>query len=145
MFLTSRSVRIPLCTALIAATLLVYGCGPLIVTREQTQDPRRIDREVPYLKAHTADGALYVLHNWSADSTHIRGNGVLLDANRDTIKQGAFDVPSSSIALFETDATSRGLSTTGWALIGEVLFLATLDFVAFSTSGSHSSYFGSHF
>lgn len=51
------------------------------------------------------NGQLYVLSSWhvNSDKQSIQGKGVLLDVNRQFIRQGACDIALDSVALLETN------------------------------------------
>lgn len=85
---------------------LVAGCGRQ-VTRSLVPPEAldTLDDESPFLKAHLANGNVYVLSNWRVDSssTAISGSGELLDVNRVEIASGDFSLPADSVVLFETN------------------------------------------
>lgn len=68
-------------------------------------DVGSLDGESPFLKAHLADGGVYVLSAWrvDSDSSTIVGTGQLYDANREQVDSGAMRVAVDSVALFETN------------------------------------------
>jgi hypothetical protein len=61
---------------------------------------------VPFLKAHMKDGSVYILSDtWTQDTItgNITGNGKHFDFNRRLMKEGVFEIPYDSLALFETN------------------------------------------
>ncbi len=65
----------------------------------------------PFLKVHMHNGNTYVLSAWAMDSTRqfVSGQGALFNANRDTLRQGQFQIGVDSVAVFETNV----LKTSG--------------------------------
>jgi hypothetical protein len=59
----------------------------------------------PFIKAHMKNNNVYVLKSWALDSTrkHTIGEGVLFNANRDTLQKGKFQIDLDSVAIFETN------------------------------------------
>jgi hypothetical protein len=78
-----------------------------------------LDLGAPFLKAHTADGGVYVLANWRVDPDRrlVSGEGVRYDAERRPRETGAFEIPFDRIAVAETNRPERvvrtGLVTVG--------------------------------
>ena len=58
-----------------------------------------------FLKAHMRDGSLAVFGTAEIDSEDrsVRGEGTLLDVNRDTLTTGSLVIPLDSVALFESN------------------------------------------
>ncbi|HZK76642.1 MAG TPA: hypothetical protein VFD13_07015, partial [Candidatus Kapabacteria bacterium] len=99
------------------------SCGPTKVIRTQSTSPKLIPPDAEYLKAYTPDGDLYILHNWHVDSNRVRGVGVRLDKNRDTMEQREFDLNAQQISLFETNTNALSMAGSGMAitLIGHII------------------------
>ncbi len=85
---------------------VVAGCGRAITRSLVPPDEiRTLDSNSPFLKAHLANGNVYVLSQWRVDSTStaIVGTGSLLDASRVELGSGEFRLPADSVVLFETN------------------------------------------
>lgn len=78
-----------------------------------------LDERSPYLKAHRADGGVYVLSEWRVDSlgSAIAGSGTLLDADRNLVASGDFQLAADSIVLFETNVESRSGAATALTIM----------------------------
>lgn len=90
----------------LVALALLAGCGRKIARRlVPPEDISTLDAKSPFLKAHLANGNVYVLSGWRVDSTStaILGSGALLDVNRMEIAAGDFRLPADSVVLFETN------------------------------------------
>ena len=106
--------------ALIGVILLVGACAKRL---ERTLVPPEaaatLDGASPFLKAHRADGGVWVLSEWQIDSTRsaVTGNGELLDARRERVRGGSFDIPLDSVALFETNRVERSMANTALLVV----------------------------
>jgi hypothetical protein len=94
--------------ALVALALLAcaVGCAKKLTrTLVAPTAAATLDSRSPFLKAHRADGGVWILSAWSLDSSRgaIDGTGTLLDASRTVVSSGAFSVPADSVVLFETN------------------------------------------
>ncbi len=99
------------------SALVGLSCGPSKVTRTQSTSPNFIPTDAEYLKAYTPLGDLYILHNWHVDSGRVRGVGVRLDKNRDTLEQREFDISASDVSLFETNTNGISSAGSGMAIV----------------------------
>lgn len=63
-------------------------------------------KEKPFVKLHLRDGGVYIFKEWTADSSRIKGNGFLLNAQRDTISSGSFEVPLNDFVIAESNVIS---------------------------------------
>lgn len=80
------------------------GCAHRIQRSLVTPGGATPDTLSPYLKAHLRGGHVYVLASWRFESGgSVRGSGVLLGPNRDTVAVGEVLLPRDSVALFETN------------------------------------------
>jgi hypothetical protein len=94
--------RLVLLVVLVSAA----ACGKKVVrTLVPPSQVRTLDSRSPFLKAHRADGGVYVLSSWRVDSAGaaIVGRGTLFDANRARLDSGEFRIPPDSVVLFETN------------------------------------------
>lgn len=92
--------------AVLVAAVLQGGCIHTLERRfARPQSTSSLDHSSKFLKAHMQDGELYVLQDWSVDGIHgvVRGTGAHYDVRRDLLGRGAFAVPISKVALFETN------------------------------------------
>jgi hypothetical protein len=96
-------------------TLVVLLCGVLAspgcvqkLTREITppEDVAELDVKSSFLKAHMADGQVYVLSDWRVEDDTVRGTGDLRDMHRRVVATEEFAFPVDSVALFETNRRS---------------------------------------
>jgi hypothetical protein len=87
--------------------LAVLACAPKVVRRSlhDPADLAALDQNSPYLKAHLPDGGLYILSDWRVDESarRLAGAGVFLDARRDTLDRGLFDLAVDEVAIFESN------------------------------------------
>jgi hypothetical protein len=74
------------------------------------------------------DGRVYVLSEWVVDeqAQQVRGNGVLLGANRAPLEQGPLTVRISEVALFETNVVKQSRTVTALAVITGISAAVTL-------------------
>lgn len=72
------------------------------------------DPTAPFLKAHLADGGLYVLQDWRIDQAagEVRGIGLQYDSHRTLVARGPLRVPLADVVLFETNEP-RGVFRAG--------------------------------
>lgn len=91
-----------------------------------------VDREAAFLKAHMKDGRVYVLKSWSQEVVQgaLRGEGTLYDTDRASIGQGAFQIPLSDVALFETNSLHQSPSVLVLAVVTGVSLAATAFCIA---------------
>ncbi len=97
-------------TLVLAGLLAILaGCGRQVErSMVPPSDFATLDSESPFLKAHLANGGVYVFYSWGIDSTGaaIQGAGTLLDVNREVVTGGEFRLPADSVVLFETNVES---------------------------------------
>jgi len=98
------------------AAFVASSCGPTKIVRKQYTSTNFLPDSAEYLKAYTPEGDLYILHNWHVDSNRVRGIGVRLDKNRDTVEQREFDLSAQEVALFETNTNAISLAGSGMAI-----------------------------
>lgn len=102
--------------------LLNSGCGDRI--SRQIYKPEQIPKlsnlkEKPFVKLHLKDGGVYILKQWTSDSSSIKGNGFLLNALRDTVSSGNFEVPLTDFVLAESNIISDKQGQAAlWILTG---------------------------
>ncbi len=125
--LPAKRCTLTLSSALIAFLISVISCKAPQFTREQrtVQELSAIHPSNKYIKAHMRDGKVYVLYNWSFDSSanSMNGYGSLLDINRRTLEMRGdlkkaevteavmpFNIQLSDIALIETNDPGRSLA-----------------------------------
>ena len=65
----------------------------------------QLDASAPFVKCHTADGAVYVLSSWKVDveAEEITGRGILYNPDRLRMAERRFTVPFAEVALLETN------------------------------------------
>ena len=111
------------CLVLVGVILLAGGCAKKL-DRELVppEAAATLDGGSPFLKAHRIDGGVWILSEWQVDSTRsaVGGNGVLLDARRVEVEQGAFDIPLDSVALFETNRPERSSASVALMVVAGV-------------------------
>ena len=98
------------------AALVGLSCGPRKIVRNQYTEAKFVPPDAEFLKAYTPEGDLYILHNWRIDSNRVRGIGVRLDKNRDTIEQREFDIAASNVSLFETNTNTISFAGSGMVI-----------------------------
>ena len=83
----------------------------------------------PYLKAHMRNGDVYVLQAWALDESRqlVRGEGVLLNAQRDTLESGALGVALDSVAIFETNVIKTSGTVTALTVFTAVTAAFTIN------------------
>jgi len=104
---------------LIASLLLVCGC--VAVLKREVKPPGKVlttDQRSPFLKAHLLDGRLAILERWSLDpepkrrvswkpietaGVTLHGQGRMLDAWREPVREGVLSFPLDSVAVFESN------------------------------------------
>ena len=79
-----------------------------------------LEEDSPYLKAHMLNGEVYVLYdrNIDTDGRTIRGSGLQLGVNRDTLNQGNFICPSSVQVNFPSPTPRLTLLPSRWSSEG---------------------------
>ena len=114
---------------LIAAALGASGCAHSLVRRfASPAEVGSLDRKSPYLKVHALDGSVYLLSQWSVDSTSktVSGFGRLMDANRAIVgSEQSFTVPIDSVSLFETNVTRTHPAVTAMAIVTGISVVVT--------------------
>jgi hypothetical protein len=82
----------------------------------------------PYMKVHMRNGNVYVLGNWSTDSSRrsIEGYGTLFSAERDTLDQGKFRIGIDSVAIFETNVLKPSYAGTALTVFAGVTAAVTV-------------------
>ena len=117
------------CSLLALAPVLVAACAPTRVRRAivPPSQASTLDHKSPYLKAHLRTGYVYVLDSWAVDSsgTLVTGHGSLLTPNRAVEKEGQFQLPVDSVALFETNLLQRSGSVAALAVMTGVTAAVT--------------------
>jgi hypothetical protein len=121
-------------TALVAvgAVVAVGGCVTRL-ERQLTHDVRTVDADAPYLKAHMANGDVYMLTSWSVTTTEplaVVGTGQLMGVDRRVVKDGTFRVPVSEVSLFETNVVSTSPSVAALAVVSVVSVVLTAACIA---------------
>ena len=107
----------------ILSLALALGCIHRVERRIVPADQAAtLDGKSAYLKAHLKNGYVYLLTGWHADSGGrvISGTGQLLDANRAIVSRGAFQFPSDSVALFETNVIKQSPATSALTIMAGV-------------------------
>ncbi len=99
-----RPYRDLLCWAILLTFTFLHGCGHML-KRKLTAPAQfqSLDTNSPFLKAHMHDGRVYILSSWKVDSEKVTGQGVVLNANRETLETGELTIPIGSVAIFETN------------------------------------------
>jgi hypothetical protein len=96
---------------LLLLALALSGCHATLWQARFTAPERhaQLDREAPFLKAHTPSGQVYVLGSWRVDegARRLQGEGLLYDAERRVVLKGKLSVPLDEIALLETNRPER--------------------------------------
>lgn len=131
--LTGNGTRICTLLAVAGAASFVAACGmpTWSSSLHEPSGPSPVSDSGRWLKVHGFQGELYVLESWQVPDAigPVTGSGVLFDADREVLDQGAFTISRDSIALLETN--DRELVST-FALSGLSVFttLATAATVA---------------
>jgi hypothetical protein len=118
----------------VASLLTSAGCAPTRVRRTivSPSEATTLDRRSAYLKAHLRTGYAYVLNTWGIDSsgTVISGRGVLLTPGRTVEREGEFQLPVDSVALFETNVLERSGAVVPLAVMTGVTAAVTAVCIA---------------
>ena len=96
------------CALSVVALSIVAGAGGGCSTKWQARfaAPRHaaaLEAHAPFIKAHLADGSVYVLQRWRIASGHLFGEGILYDADRRVRREGSHDVALARVVLLETN------------------------------------------
>ena len=108
---------------LLCATFLLLGsCNNTQKVKRQLIEPDRLlstPQADSFLKAHLHGGRLIVYNDWAlySNEREVRGRGVELGLNRDTIQSGELTVHLDSVAIFETNVLERSPAVTTLAVI----------------------------
>jgi hypothetical protein len=96
---------------LLTLVLALAGCHATMWQARFTEPEHhaQLDREAPFLKAHTPSGRVYVLGSWQVDegARRLHGEGLLYDAERRVVLKGRLSVPLGEVALLETNRPER--------------------------------------
>ncbi len=118
----------------LALGLALLACAPSRVRRTMVPPSQAstLDQKSPYLKAHLRTGYVYVLGSWKVDSsgTLVTGRGSLLNPNRALVKEGEFQLPVDSVALFETNLLHQGGAVTALSVMTGVTAAVTAVCIA---------------
>ncbi len=81
----------------------------------------------PFLKVHMQNGNTYVLQDWEMDAArqHVIGKGTLFNTNRDTLRQGQFQVGIDSVAIFETNVIKTSGTATALTVFTGITAVVT--------------------
>jgi hypothetical protein len=107
---TSRRAYPVIIAVILVLALAINGTACFSIQKRALVQPAAIatveGASSPFLKAHMRNGQLYVLHNWTPETSRglVVGTGELLDLNRQCLETGDFCVPIDSVALFETNS-----------------------------------------
>jgi len=123
--MTRLQIRIgALCWLLLLTFLLNMGCAlkvqkRALIASEDYRSLASLDGRPPVLKAHLADGGLYILDEWTVDEATrtVHGRGALLDARRDTVASGPLDVAVDSVAIFESNVLQNSQALAPLAVL----------------------------
>jgi len=87
-----------------------------------------LDSRSPFLKVHIQNGQVYVLSEWSVDSEArlVKGRGVLLSVNRDTLNSDNFIIAIDSVAIFETNIVEESSAATALTIITGISVAVTI-------------------
>ncbi len=112
--------------SLLTVAIGIVACAPQIARRSLVppQDvlpwsAATLDSLRPVLKAHHHDGSVHVLDTWTIDEQRrqIQGQGVYLDARRDTLPGASFVLDVDTVALFESNVLTRSPAIAGLTAI----------------------------
>lgn len=100
---------------LFALLLVLLVTAPASCARKVTRtlispaDIATFDGRSPFLKAHAADGRVWVLSDWQVEpgGNAITGTGSVLDSNRNAIRSGTIRLPTDSVVLFESNVVQH--------------------------------------
>jgi hypothetical protein len=101
---------------LVTLAIGMVACAPHVAHRSLIAPPdllpwsqTTLDARPPVLKAHHRDGSVHVFDTWTVDEERrqVRGDGICLDARRDTIPGAFFVLDIDSVALFESNVLTR--------------------------------------
>jgi hypothetical protein len=120
--------------ACLCLLVCLTSCSASYVVRRSGPRLADIDGQAPVIKLHLADGSVYILSSWQivGHSASIHGTGRWFGPDRLPAphQPQVFDVPLSSVVIFETNSSrthnSRlmwGLGTTYAVLVGAALVL----------------------
>ena len=86
----------------------------------------------PFLKVHMNNGNMYVLQDWSTDPTlqNVVGRGAMFNANRDTLRQGQFQIGLDSVAIFETNSLKTSGTVTALTVFTGITAAVTIACIA---------------
>ena len=112
----------------------LVACAPARVRRTLVPSSQisTLDKKSPYLKAHLRSGYVYILDSWEVDSAGatVTGKGSLLTPNRSVERQGDFEIPADSVALFETNVLQRGGAVAGLSVLTGITAAVTVACIA---------------
>ncbi len=120
----------------------VASCFANYTLRRSGPQLADIDERAPVLKLHQADGSVFIMTKWEVRrgaSASIHGLGRWVGPERLPASQQVFDVPLSSVVLFETNSLECESSSfmRGLAGVQTVVYALGLAFVLAFTSGSN--------
>jgi hypothetical protein len=127
-----------LCALWLSASLLGQGCTSTY-WRARFFAPTESDQleyvREPFVKVHTHDGQVYVLRRWKLDSAGevLSGSGLRYDVDRRLMGDGQFQIPSSQIALAETNEPET-LSHSPFVVLGVLTGLSAVVTIACVTN-----------
>ena len=109
--------------------LVLSGCARTLERRlVQPDESSTLDAQSPFLKVHGRDGRTWVLSNWSVDESArlVLGTGRLLDAHRQSIETGRFEIPLDGVVLFETNVARTHGSVAALAVLTGISVAITI-------------------
>lgn len=127
----------------LAALLGLVSCTAPYWERRSGPRFADIDAQATVIKLHLPNGEAYVLSSWRIDSARrsIVGTGEMLAPTRASLRRGVFEIPLSSVAMFESNRhqyfTSTGVVTTSTLGVFGAVFLVVVLLPLVSEIGDH--------
>ncbi len=87
-------------------------------------------KEKPFVKLHLKDGGVYIFKEWAADTNKIKGSGFLLNAARDTISKGSFEIPFNDFVIAESNVISESQGQSALWIMTGISLVATIYCIA---------------
>lgn len=97
------------------------GCGTYYMKRliSTPAEVKKVNPDVPFLKAHLKDGSVALFTKWTIDeqNKHVSGQSVLRNTDRDIVKEGPDTITFDRISLFETNVINPSGASTSMSII----------------------------
>lgn len=98
----------------------------------QGNNIEQLKKSSPFMKVHMQNGSTYVLQDWSLDDQwqRVAGRGTLYNVNRDSLREGQFQVGLDSVAILETNVLKTSGAVAALTIFTGITAAVTINCIA---------------